>query len=91
MKKLFYIVLVVAILFLITMFVKNNATQAPISIPEAVVEEAVSVQPTEDGVIVTDEVVEVVAPIAEEAASVEDVEETNPDATADEGETIVKE
>lgn len=122
MKKLFYVVLVVAILFVISAFVKKNANQAPVSVTEAMIEEAQSpdaIDAEAPVAVVVEEEAVAVEPIAEapaapaaeaiapavdaiapavdattEAEAVvveEDIEEANPDATKDEGETVVTE
>lgn len=120
MKKLFYVVLVVAILFVISAFVKKNANQAPVSVTEAMIEEAQSPDAIDAeapvAVVVEEEAVavepiaetpaveaiapapEAMAPVAVDATTAaeavvveEDIEEANPDATKDEGETVVTE
>lgn len=92
MKKLFYIILVIVILLVISRFVKNEAP-APVE-PDVVVEETVEeianapisdaeiAEPANPDALGDGEVIEVES---------EEVEETNPDETADEDETIIEE
>ena len=85
MKKLIYIILVIAILLTIGFLVKKEvATSEPELV---VVEETI----TTNKVIGDGEVIEETAETATEQvdAVVEDVVETNPEETADEGETFV--
>ena len=85
MKKLIYIILVIAILLTIGFLVKKEvATSEPELV---VVEETI----TTNEVIGDGEVIEETAETATEQidAVVEDVVETNPEETADEGETFV--
>ena len=85
MKKLIYIILVIAILLTIGFLVKKEVTTSE---PElVVVEETI----TTNEVIGDGEVIEETAETATEQidAVVEDVVETNPEETADEGETFV--
>lgn len=92
MKKLFYIILVIVILLVISRFVKNEAP-APVE-PDVVVEETVEeianapisdaeiAEPANSDALGDGEVIEVES---------EEVEETNPAETADEDETIIEE
>ena len=92
MKKLFYIILVIVILLVISRFVKNEAP-APVE-PDVVVEETVEefanapisdaeiAEPANPDALGDGEVIEVES---------EEVEETNPAETADEDETIIEE
>ena len=92
MKKLFYIILVIVILLVISRFVKNEAP-APVE-PVVVVEETVEeianapisdaeiAEPANPDALGDGEVIEVES---------EEVEETNPAETADEDETIIEE
>ena len=85
MKKLIYIILVIAILLTIGFLVKKEvATSEPELV---VVEETI----TTNEVIGDGEVIEETAETATEQVDtvVEDVVETNPEETADEGETFV--
>lgn len=86
MKKAAYIILVLAILVAISYFVKqNNETLSPepaIVEEEIVVTDENNVEETQDIIIDDDN--------QEEIEAVE-VEETNPDETSDEDETIVSE
>ncbi len=85
MKKLIYIILVIAILLTIGFLIKKEvATSEPELV---VVEETI----TTNEVIGDGEVIEETAETATEQidAVVEDVVETNPEETADEGETFV--
>lgn len=92
MKKLFYIILVIVILLVISRFVKN---EAPALVePDVVVEETVEeianapisdaeiAEPANPDALGDGEVIEVES---------EEVEETNPAETADEDETIIEE
>lgn len=85
MKKLFYIALVIVLLLVIGKLVKQDSSLK--NVPAAAVEtsadiNAVVADPLNPDVIGDGEVVD------DEA---EEVEETNPDETADEDETIIKE
>lgn len=85
MKKLFYIALVIVLLLVIGKLVKQDASLK--NVPAAAVEtsaeiNAVVADPLNPDVIGDGEVID------DEA---EEVEETNPDETADEDETIIKE
>lgn len=92
MKKLFYIILVIVILLVISRFVKNEAP-APVE-TDVVVEETVEeianapisdaeiAEPANPDALGDGEVIEVES---------EEVEETNPAETADEDETIIEE
>lgn len=85
MKKLFYIALVIVLLLVIGKLAKQDASVK--NVPAATVEtsadiNAVVADPLNPDVIGDGEVID------EEA---EEVEETNPDETADEDETIIKE
>lgn len=96
MKKLFYIVLVIVVLLVISKLIKNEAP-APQPTAEAVAVEEMAIAP--------DSVIEAEGIIVEEPANpdnlsdgevvddevVEEVEEVNPEATAEEDETIIKE
>ena len=84
MKKIFYIVLVIVVLLVIGRLIKQDTTTADegVTVEETIVDEnALSASANPDA-IGDGEVVE------EEA---EDVVEVNPEQTADEDETIVKE
>lgn len=91
MKKLFYIILVVIVLLVISKFVKNEApisanTAEPAAVEETVNTEEISnmvVEPADSDNLSDGEVVE--------DGVIEEVEEVNPDQTADEDETIIAE
>lgn len=100
MKKLAYIILVIAILVVISHFVKQGNLGNPTVEAVTVTEEIAPVEeinnenaaPAEDNDVVDvqeDIIIDDNAP-AEEVEAVE-VEETNPSETADEDETIVQE
>lgn len=89
MKKLFYIVLVIVALMVISRFVKQGNQTVPAEIigveevvPDGVVADEVAVD--ENGNVISEEEV-----IDEEEA--QDVEEVNPEETGDDHETIIKE
>ncbi len=84
MKKIFYIVLVIVVLLVIGRLIKQDATTADegVTVEETIVDENALSASTNPDAIGDGEVVE------EEA---EDVVEVNPEQTADEDETIVKE
>lgn len=89
MKKLFYIVLVIVALMVISRFVKQGNQTVPAEVigveevmPDVVAAEEVAVD--ENGNIISEEDV-----ISEDEA--EDIEEANPDETGDDHETVIKE
>lgn len=102
MKKVIYIVVVLAILLVLSMllkdnFVSTNETSTVAEAPVAVEETVAEVAPLAEGAVVVD--VEPTAeaaaettaePTAEAAVVAEEVVEENPSATADEGETVVE-
>lgn len=95
MKKLFYIVLVIVVLLVISKFVKNEAP-VPAAEPEAAVVEETVATPDEtageiDAVVAEPANIDNLndGEVVEEGAV--EVEEANPAATAEEDETIVKE
>lgn len=95
MKKVFYIVLVIVILLVIGQIVRKN--QTPAVEPEVVtVEENIAVENIDenaDGAVAAEEEEVVVVdhePAAEDTEVDENVVETNPEATAEEDETIVE-
>lgn len=99
MKKLAYIILVIAVLVVISHFVKQGGLTAPVVETTTVAEEIVPAEPlnAENAVPAEDnDVVDVQEDIiiddsAPEEIEAVEVEETNPDETADEDETIIKE
>lgn len=94
MKKFLYIVLLLAVLIAIAYVLKNNQTTA--TAPETVAEE-VTKDVSEEVVATANEAEENVVVVDEEPTSdgtadevvAEDVVEENPEATADEGETVI--
>ena len=91
MKKVVYVVLVLLVLLGLSMLLQNNkpaetpvaevAVEAPVAAEADVV--VVDVEPTAEAAVAAE-------PSVEAAEAVEVVEE-NPEATADEGETVVEE
>ncbi len=93
MKKLFYIVLVIVVLLVISRFIKNSNETVPTAEPAVVAEEVVVDENAKGEPIAVEDVV-VAEPDADVDAGEEvdgTIVETNPEATQDEDETIVSE
>ncbi len=90
MKKLFYIILVVAILLAVSFFVKNEAPVAE-NVPEVpVAEETVDAEAIGNMEINTEDAENISDGEIVDGEAVEEVEELNPNETADEDETVVE-
>lgn len=90
MKKLFYIVLIVVALFVISQVIKNK--QAETTAPAVDAVDTVEAVETNDGVVIEEDAIAIdedTGAVVEEEA-VEVIEE-NPDATSGDDETVVKE
>jgi len=88
MKKVIYVVIVLAVLLALAYVLRGNQASEPVAVEEEVV--AVESDGNEEAVVVVD-----TEPVAEEAEAASETDETvveeNPEQTADEGETIVEE
>lgn len=91
MKKLFYIVLVVAILLAVGYFVKNEAPVAENTPEVPVAEETVDAEAIGNMEIETEDAETLNDGEIVDGEAAEEVEEVNPDETADEDETVIEE